>query len=124
MGSPTSEKWTKEPAFAGTCENRLVATAAAAKTRETSMKLSAFQALAPHLADDGAPGAVLLLVAVVVDALELLVMVLGQRIKRSAVRVAGFINSSRCGLHAPDNSQRRRLSEKLRLSNRLPSRLQ
>ena len=63
---------TKKPAFTGICEDRLVAAAPAAKTRETSMKVSTFQILAHHLADDGAPGAVLLLVTVVIDALELL----------------------------------------------------
>jgi hypothetical protein len=111
---------TEESAFAGICEDRLVAAAAAVKTREASVKVSTFQILAHHLADDGAPGAVLLLVAVVVDALELLVIVLDQRIERSSARVAGFINSSRCGLHTPDNSQGWRLSQNIR-TLRLPA---
>jgi hypothetical protein len=78
------------------------------------VKVSTFQILAHHLADDGAPGAVLLLVALFIDAFELLVIVLDQRIERSSARVAGFINSSRCGLHAPDNSQGWRLSQNIR----------
>jgi hypothetical protein len=108
---------TEEPAFAGICEDRLIAAAAAAKTRETSVKISTFQIPAHHLADDRAPGAVLLPVALVVDALELLVIVLDQRIERSSARIAGFIDSNRCGPHAPDNSQGWRLSEKIRLSS-------
>jgi len=57
-------------------ENDLIAAAPAGKTGETSMKVSTFKIFAHHLPHDLAPGAVLLLVAVVVDALELLVMVL------------------------------------------------
>jgi hypothetical protein len=82
------------------------------------MKVPTFQILAHHLADDGAPGAVLLPVAVVVDAFELLVIVLDQRIERSSARVAGFINSSRPGLHSPDNSRGWRLSEIIERSAR------
>jgi hypothetical protein len=108
---------TKKPAFTGICEDCLVAAAAAAETRETSMKVSTFQILAHHFADDGAPGAVLLQVAVVVDALELLVIVLDQRIERSSTRVAGFINSCRYGLHPLHNRQGRKMSEKIRLTN-------
>jgi hypothetical protein len=81
------------------------------------MKVSTFQILAHHFADDGAPGAILLQVAVVVDALELLVIVLDQRIERSSTRVAGFINSCRCGLHPLHNRQGRKMSEKIRLTN-------
>ena len=93
---------------------RYLIAAAATKTRKTSVKVSTFQILAHHLADDGAPGAVLLLVALFIDAFELLVIVLDQRIERSSARVAGFINSSRCGLHTPDNSQGWRLSQNIR----------
>jgi len=60
------------------------------------MKVSTFQIFvehpgdgAHHLADDGAPGAVLLLVAVVVDALELYVIVLDQRIREVARGLRG-----------------------------------
>jgi hypothetical protein len=103
---------TEESALAGTGQDRLVAAALAGKMGETSMKVSTFEILAHHLAGDGVPRAVLLLVAVVEDALELLVIVLDQRIERSSARVTGLINPRRCGLHAPDNSQGWRLSEK------------
>ena len=78
---------TEESAFAGIGGDSprkrdvpLVAAAAAGKTRKTSMKVSTFKILVHHLADDLAPGAVLLLVALVVIALELLVIVLHQRL--------------------------------------------
>ena len=103
---------TKKPAFTGICEDRLIATAPAAKTRETSMKVSTFQILAHHLADDGAPGAVLLLVAVVIDALELLVIVFHERIERAGFRVTRLINGCRCALHALHNSQVRKIARK------------
>ena len=66
---------TKEAAFAGISEDGLIAAAVAAKARKTSMQISTFQILAHHLADDGAPAAVFLLIPIVVDALELLVIV-------------------------------------------------
>ena len=106
---------TKKSAFTGICEDRLVAAAPAAKTRETSMKVSTLQILAHHLADDGAPGAVLLLVAVVIDALELLVIVFHERIERGSARVTRLINGCRCGLHALHNSQVLRMIEKTRV---------
>jgi hypothetical protein len=53
----------------------LIAATVARETRETSMQISTFQKLAHHFADDGAPAAVLLLISVVVDALELLKIV-------------------------------------------------
>jgi hypothetical protein len=61
----------KQATFAGIGEDGLIAASAAAKTRETSVEVSTFQKLAHHLADDGAPAAVLLLIAAVVNALEL-----------------------------------------------------
>jgi hypothetical protein len=84
------------------------------------MKVSTFEVLVEHpgygthyLADDGAPGAVLLLVAVVVDPLELLVVVFNQSIQRAGARVAGLIDPCRCGLHALHNRQGRKMSEKI-----------
>jgi len=61
----------KEAAFAGVGEDGLIAAAVAAKTRKTSMQISTFQILAHHLADDGTPTAILLLIPIVVNALEL-----------------------------------------------------
>jgi hypothetical protein len=46
---------TEESAFTGIRKDRLVAAAAATKTREASVKVSTFQMLVHHLADDGAP---------------------------------------------------------------------
>jgi transposase-like protein len=43
---------------------------------------------------------------------------LAQHIERSSARVTVFTNSSRCGLYAPDNIQRWRLSEKIEGSAR------
>jgi hypothetical protein len=79
------------------------------------MKVSTFQILAHHLADDGAPGAVLLLVAVVIDALELLVIVFHERIEGAGFRVTRLINGCRCVLHALHNSQVWKMSEKIRI---------
>jgi len=77
------------------------------------MEASAFKILAHHLADGLAPGAVLLLVALVVDALELLVIVFHQCKERTGSRVARLVNGCRCDLHALHNSQAWRLSEKI-----------
>jgi hypothetical protein len=57
---------TKEPTFTGIGEDGPIAAAVAAETRETSVQVSTVQILAHHLADDGAPAAVLLLIPVVV----------------------------------------------------------
>lgn len=67
--------------------------------------VSTFQIFAQHLADDPAPGAVLLLIAVVVNALELLVLVFHERIERTGARVTRFINACGCGLHVLHNRQ-------------------
>jgi hypothetical protein len=72
---------TKKPAFAGVGQDSLIAATVTAKPGETSMKVSTVRILAHYLADDGAPVAVLLLVAVIVDPLELLVIVFHQRIQ-------------------------------------------
>jgi len=82
------------------------------------MEVSAFEIFAHDLADDLAPGAVLLVVALVVNALELLVIVFHQGIERAGARVAGLISSGRWGLHAPDNRRGWRLSEKIERSAR------
>jgi len=87
--------------------------ASAGKTRETSMKVSTFKIPAHHLADDPVAGAILLLVALVVDALELLVIVFHQGIERTVARVARLVKGCRCDLHALHNRQARRLSEKI-----------
>lgn len=76
------------------------------------MKVSTFQILAHHLADDGAPGAVLLPVAVVPDARELLEIVFHERTERAGFRVTRLINGCRCSLHALHNSQLR-ISERV-----------
>ena len=94
-------------------EDGLVAAAPAGKTGETSMEVSAFKILAHHLTDDPAPGTVLLLVALVVDALELLVIVFHQCEERTGSRVARLVNGCRRDLHALHNSQGWRLSEKI-----------
>jgi hypothetical protein len=101
----------EESALTGICKNRLVAAAPAAKTGETSMEVSAFKILvehpgygAHHLTDDPAPGTVLLLVALVVDALELLVIVFHQCKERTGSRIARLVNGSGRGLHALHNS--------------------
>jgi hypothetical protein len=96
---------TKQPAFAGISEDGLIAAIIAAKTSKTSVQVSAIQILAHHLADNGVPSAVLLLIPIVVDALELLVIVLDQRIQRTCARVSGLVNGSRCVLHALHNRQ-------------------
>jgi hypothetical protein len=70
----------KEAAFAGVGEGGLIAAAVAAKTRKTLIQISTFQILAPHLADDGTPTAILWLIAIVVNALEFLVIIFDQRI--------------------------------------------
>jgi hypothetical protein len=54
------EGWTKQPAFAEISEDGLIAATLAAETRKTSMQVSAIQILAHHLADNGAPAAILL----------------------------------------------------------------
>ncbi len=77
------------------------------------MKVSAFKILAHHRADDRAPGAVLPLVALVLDALELLVIVFHQRKERTVARVARLVNGCRCDLHALHNRQAQRLGEKI-----------
>ena len=61
----------KQAAFAGIGQDGLIAAAVAANARETSMQIATFEILAHHLADDGTPAAVLLLITVVVDPLEL-----------------------------------------------------
>ena len=58
----------------------IIAAVVAAETRKSSMKVTAFEILAHHLADDGTPAAVLLLIPMVIDALELLAIVFHQRI--------------------------------------------
>jgi hypothetical protein len=77
------------------------------------MKVSTFKILAHHLADELAPGAVLLLVALVVEALELLVIVFHQCKERTGSRVARLVSGCRRDLHALHNSQGWRLSEKI-----------
>jgi hypothetical protein len=76
------------------------------------MKVSTLQILAHHLADDGAPEAVLLLVTVVIDALELLVIVFHERKERGGARVTRLINGCRCALHTLHNSQARKIARK------------
>jgi hypothetical protein len=63
--------WTKQPAFAGIGQDGLIAASIAAETCKPSVQVSAIQILAHDLADDGAPAAVLLLIPLIVDALEL-----------------------------------------------------
>ena len=96
---------TKQPAFAGISEDGLIAAIIAAKTSKTSVQVSAFQILAHDFADDGAPAAILLLITVIVDALELFVIVFDQGIQRTCARVSGLVNGSRCVLHALHNRQ-------------------
>ena len=57
--------------------------------------------------------ALLLATGVVVYALELLVIVFHQRIQRTGSRVAGFIDSRRCGLHILHNRQGWKLGGKI-----------
>ena len=104
---------TEAPAFTRVSENRLVVAAAASKTGEATMKVTAFKVFTQNLADDPAPGAILLLVALVVEALELLVIVLHQGIERTVARVARLVSGCRRDLHALHNSQVWRLSEKI-----------
>ncbi|MBI4471128.1 MAG: hypothetical protein HY646_00570 [Acidobacteria bacterium] len=77
------------------------------------MKVTAVKGFTHHLADDLAPGAILLLVTVVVDALELLVIVFDQRMERTGSRVARLVNGCRQGLHALHNCRARGMSEKI-----------
>ena len=74
------------------------------------MQLSTFKILAHDLADNPAPGAVLLMVALVVDALELLVIVFHQRKERTVARVARLVNGCRCDLHALHNRPAARMN--------------
>ena len=81
-------------------------------TRKLRLGYQQLMAGIPHLADDGAPGAVLLLVAVVIDALELLVIVFHERIERGSARITRLINGCRCALHTLHNSQARKIARK------------
>jgi hypothetical protein len=56
------------------------------------MKVTAVKVFTQNLADDLAPGAVLLLVALVVNSFELLVVILYKRIERSLSGIAWLIN--------------------------------
>jgi hypothetical protein len=83
---------TEAPAFTRVGQNRLVVAAPASKTGEATMKVTAVKVFTQNLADDLAPGAVLLLVALVVNSFELLVVILYKRIERSLSGIAWLIN--------------------------------
>jgi len=83
---------TEAPAFTRVSENRLVVATAASKTSEATMKVTAVKVFTQNLADDLAPGAVLLLVALVVNSFELLVVILYKRIERILSGIAWLIN--------------------------------
>jgi hypothetical protein len=104
---------TKKPAFAGVGKDSLIAAAVARESREASVRICTFQKPAHRLADDGTPAAVLLLIPVVVDALELLEIVFDQRIQRTGARVARLINSCRGGCHTLLNREGAGMSEKI-----------
>jgi hypothetical protein len=89
-----------------------LATAVAANAGEASMQIAAFEKLAHHLADDGAPAAVLLLIPVIVDPLELLEIVFDQRIQGIRARIVRLVNGCRCVLHALHNRRWLQMSEK------------
>ena len=76
-----------------------MATTVARETRKTSMQISTLEKLTHHLADDGAPAAVLLLIPIVVNPLELFVIVFDQRIQETCARITRLIDSCRGGLH-------------------------
>jgi hypothetical protein len=80
------------------------------------MKVSTFEILAHHLAEDLPPGAVLLPVALVLDALELPVIVFDQRIERTGSRVTRLVKGSRLGLHTLPDCQAWQMSEKIERS--------
>jgi hypothetical protein len=99
-------------AFAGIGQDGLIAAAVAANASEASMQIAAFEKFAHHLADDGAPAAVLLLIPVIVGAFALLEMVFDPRKQGTSARVAGLVNGSRRVLHALHNRQELQMSEK------------
>jgi len=92
---------TEEPALTGICKHRPVAAVSAAKLGRAAIEVAACQELVHDLADDLAPGAALLLVAFVLDALELLVVVLDQGEEGAGVRVAGSIDPGQAGCPHP-----------------------
>ena len=77
------------------------------------MKVAAVKVFTQNLADNLAPGSVLLVVALAVDALKLLVIVLHQRMERTGTQVARLVNGSRWDLHALPNRQAGGMSEKI-----------
>jgi hypothetical protein len=83
---------TEAPAFTRVGQNRLVVAAAASKTGEATMKVTAFKVFTQNLADNLAPGSVLLLVAVVINSFELLAVIFHKRIERSFSRIPWLIN--------------------------------
>lgn len=96
---------TKQAAFAGVGEDSLIAAAMAAETGESSVQVCTLQILTHHLADDGTPAAVLVLIAVVVDALELLIIVFHQGLQRTGAGIARLIDGCRGGFHTLQNRQ-------------------
>ena len=60
----------------------MIAAVITGNAREAAMQMATLEKFANHLADDGAPAAVLFLIPVVIDALELLEIVFDPRIQR------------------------------------------
>ena len=79
------------PPLAGEGQKVFMCAPAAAHAGKATMQVSAVQILVNDLADDRAPEAILLLVGIVINALEVVKMILDERIQRGVARISGVI---------------------------------